>query len=42
MPKWRELRRFCERDGWELYKDTEGNMKKKSPQRIACGVLFCH
>ena len=22
MPKWKELKRFCERDGWELYKDT--------------------
>jgi hypothetical protein len=23
MPKWSELKRFCERDGWELYKDTD-------------------
>ena len=23
MPSWRDLRRFCERDGWELYKDTD-------------------
>jgi len=23
MPKWRELRRFCENDGWDLYKDTD-------------------
>ena len=23
MPSWRELRRFCERDRWELYKDTD-------------------
>ncbi len=23
MPNWRELKRFCERDGWELYKDTD-------------------
>lgn len=23
MPKWTELRRYCERDGWELYKDTD-------------------
>ena len=22
MPTWKELRRFCERDGWELYKST--------------------
>ncbi len=23
MPSWKELRRFCERDGWELYKETD-------------------
>lgn len=23
MPKWKELKRFCERDDWELYKDTD-------------------
>jgi len=23
MPSWRDLRRFCERDGWNLYKDTD-------------------
>ena len=23
MPNWRELKRFCERDGWELYKETD-------------------
>lgn len=23
MPSWKELRRFCERDGWELYKKTD-------------------
>lgn len=23
MPSWRELKRFCERDKWELYKDTD-------------------
>ncbi len=22
MPSWKELKRFCERDGWELYKTT--------------------
>ena len=22
MPKWKDLKRFCEKDGWELYKDT--------------------
>ena len=23
MPSWKELRRFCERDDWILYKDTD-------------------
>lgn len=23
MPRWREIKRFCENDGWELYKDTD-------------------
>lgn len=23
MPTWRELRRFCKKDGWELYKSTD-------------------
>jgi hypothetical protein len=23
MPTWKELKRFCERDGWKLYKDTD-------------------
>jgi hypothetical protein len=23
MPSWRDLRRFCETDGWELFKDTD-------------------
>ena len=22
MPSWRDLRRFCEHDGWELWKNT--------------------
>ena len=23
MPKWSDLKRFCEKDGWELYKSTD-------------------
>lgn len=23
MPSWNELKRFCVRDGWELYKSTD-------------------
>ena len=29
MPKWRELKRFCEADGWELYKDTDHYFYRK-------------
>ena len=29
MPKWKELKRFCERDGWELYKDTDHYFYRK-------------
>lgn len=30
MPSWRELKRFCERDGWELYKDTDHYFYRKT------------
>jgi hypothetical protein len=30
MPSWRELKRFCERDGWELFKDTDHFFYRKS------------
>ena len=23
MPNWKDVKRFCEHDGWELYKDTD-------------------
>ena len=23
MPSWKDLRRFCEKDGWVLYKSTD-------------------
>ena len=23
MPGWKDLKRFCEKDGWELYKTTD-------------------
>ena len=28
-PKWSELRRFCERDGWELYKNTDRTLQNR-------------
>ena len=30
MPSWKELKRFCERDGWELYKDTDQYFYRKT------------
>lgn len=43
MPSWSELKRFCERDGWELYKnidhyfyrkiDENGNIKRTKVSR---------
>lgn len=30
MPKWRDLKRFCEKDGWELYKDTDHYYYRKT------------
>ena len=29
MPGWKELKRFCDRDGWELYKDTDHYFYRK-------------
>lgn len=23
MPSWKDLKRYCEHDGWELYKETD-------------------
>jgi hypothetical protein len=30
MPRWRELKRFCESDNWELYKDTDHYYYRKT------------
>lgn len=29
MPRWKELKKFCENDGWELYKDTDHYFYRK-------------
>ena len=29
MPSWKELKRFCEKDGWELYKSTDHDFYRK-------------
>lgn len=30
MPKWKDLKRYCERDGWELYKQTDHYFYRKT------------
>lgn len=30
MPKWKELKRFCEKDGWELYRETDHYFFRKT------------
>lgn len=30
MPRWKELKRFCERDGWVLYKNTDHYFYRKT------------
>ena len=32
MPSWKELKRFCERDGWELYKNTDHYFYRKADE----------
>lgn len=32
MPSWRELKRFCENDGWELYKKTDHYFYRKTDE----------
>ena len=29
MPRWKELKRYCDRNGWELYKDTDHYFYRK-------------
>ena len=33
MPSWRDLRRFCECDGWELYKNTGDYYYRKEDEK---------
>jgi hypothetical protein len=30
MPSWKDLKRFCDRDGWELYKNTDHYFYRKT------------
>ena len=32
MPSWRDLKKFCERDGWELYKNADHFFYRKTDQ----------
>jgi len=32
MPSWSELKRFCDRDGWELYKNTDHYFYRKTDE----------
>ena len=29
MPRWKDLKRYCERDNWELYKETDHYFYRK-------------
>jgi hypothetical protein len=51
MPKWKDLKRFCDNDGWELYKDTdhyyyrkfdeEGNLLRTKVSK-GSGEIYSH
>ena len=32
MPSWKELKRFCDNDGWELYKNTDHYFYRKQDE----------
>lgn len=32
MPNWKDLKRFCENDDWELYKDTDHYYYRKQDE----------
>ena len=32
MPSWKELERFCKRDGWEKYKSTDHDFYRKDDE----------
>ena len=38
MPRWKDLKRFCEHDGWELYKNTDHYFYRKIDEN---GNLRC-
>lgn len=29
MPSWKELKRYCDREGWELYRETDHYFYRK-------------
>ena len=32
MPSWKDLKRFCDRDDWELYKNTDHYFYRKDDE----------
>jgi len=32
LPNWKDLKRFCENDDWELYKDTDHYFYRKQDE----------
>ena len=42
MPSWRDLKRFCERDGWELYKNTDRYFYRKMDFPFSCFFVHIH
>ena len=36
MPKWKDLKRFCDADGWECYKSTDHYFYRK---KMADGTI---
>lgn len=51
MPKWKDLKHFCEHDNWELYKNTnhyfyqkildDGTVKRTKVSK-GSGEIHCH
>lgn len=37
MPKWSDLKRYCEKNGWELYKKTDHFFYRK---KLSDGTLL--
>ena len=38
MPKWKELKRYLDKTGWELYRTTDHYYYRKGRLRIKCSM----